>query len=267
MHPTRAPPSSLVQDVRVTLGLPANIRGCLFDLDGVLTRTATVHAKAWKQTFDELLAERAHGGDFAPFTDDDYIAYVDGKPREAGVRDFLASRDIQLPDGTRDDTPSDATVWGIGNRKNELVLDLIRRDGVDVFDDARRYLELVTAAGLRRAVVSSSANTATVLQVSGLAALVEGRVDGVTLAEQHLPGKPAPDSFLAGARLLDLPAADCAVFEDALAGVQAGHAAGCYTVGVDRVRDGVHGDGLRSHGADVVVAELTDLTDQTEGRP
>ena len=250
----------------MSLGLPDAIRGCLFDLDGVLTRTATVHAKAWKQTFDDLLRQRAGGGNFVPFTDDDYIAYVDGKPREAGVRDFLASRDIHLPDGTRDDPPADETVWGVGNRKNQLVQDLIRRDGVDVFPDARRYLEAAAQEGLRRAVVSSSANTATVLQVTGLGALVEGRVDGVTLAQQHLAGKPAPDSFLAGAKLLGLDAAECAVFEDALAGVQAGHAAGCYTVGVDRILDGIHAGGLTEHGADVVVSELTELLDGGDRR-
>lgn len=243
-----------------SLGLPPFVRGCLFDLDGVLTNTATVHSKAWKQAFDEYLKKRAgSSGDFTGFTDHDYTAYVDGKPREDGVRDFLASRGIHLPDGDRDDPPDAETVWGIGNRKNALVQELIRHDGVEVYDDAERFLQLATEAGLTRIVVSSSANTATVLQVTGLGKYIEGRVDGVTLAEQHLAGKPAPDSFLAGAKLAELPAKQCVVFEDALSGVTAGHAAGCYVVGVDRIRDGSHGPALSANGADIVVRELTDL--------
>jgi beta-phosphoglucomutase family hydrolase len=243
------------------LGLPDSVRGCLFDLDGVLTRTAIVHAKAWKQTFDEFLKKRAGGGDFEKFTDQDYIDYVDGKPREDGVHDFLASRGIDLPMGNRDDPPDAQTVWGVGNRKNELLLQLIERDGVEVYPDAVHYVELARTAGLRCVVVSSSANTATVLNVTDLSRYFEGRVDGVTLAKEHLRGKPAPDSFEAGARVLDLPADQCAVFEDAISGVTAGHAAGCYVVGVDRVQDGQHGDNLRSNGADTVVQQLTDLLD------
>jgi beta-phosphoglucomutase family hydrolase len=245
----------------VPLGLPDVIGGCLFDLDGVLTKTAVVHAKAWKQTFDEFLKKRAGDGDFAAFTDQDYIEYVDGKPREDGVHDFLASRGIDLPMGNRDDPPDAQTVWGVGNRKNELLLQLIERDGVEVYPDAVRYLELARAAGLRCVVVSSSANTATVLKVTDLSRYFEGRVDGVTLAQQHLRGKPAPDSFEAGARVLDLPPDQCVVFEDAISGVSAGHAAGCYVVGVDRVQDGQHGDTLRTNGAETVVQQLTDLLD------
>jgi beta-phosphoglucomutase family hydrolase len=245
----------------VALGLPDAVRGCLFDLDGVLTKTAIVHAKAWKQTFDEFLKKRAGDGDFEEFTDLDYIDYVDGKPREDGVYDFLASRGIDLPTGNRDDPPDAHTVWGVGNRKNELLLQLIERDGVEVYPDAVHYIELARTAGLRCVVVSSSANTATVLKVTDLSRYFEGRVDGVTLAKEHLRGKPAPDSFEAGARVLDLPADQCVVFEDAISGVTAGHAAGCYVVGVDRVQDGQHGDTLRTNGADTVVQQLTDLLD------
>jgi beta-phosphoglucomutase family hydrolase len=245
----------------VPFGLPDSVRGCLFDLDGVLTKTAIVHAKAWKQTFDEFLKKRAGDGDFAEFTDQDYIDYVDGKPRENGVHDFLASRDVNLPMGNRDDPADAQTVWGVGNRKNELLLQLIERDGVEVYPDAVQYVELARAGGLRGVVVSSSANTATVLKVTDLSRYFEGRVDGVTLAQEHLRGKPAPDSFEAGARLLGLRADQCVVFEDAISGVTAGHAAGCYVVGVDRVQDGKHGDSLRTNGADAVVKQLTDLLD------
>ncbi len=237
------------------LGLPDGVTTCLFDLDGVLTDTASVHRRAWKQTFDEFLAPRGE----RPFTEDDYADFVDGKPRFDGVRDFLASRGITLRDGTDDDPPDAQTVHGLGNRKNALLLQLIRQDGVTVYDGSRRYLEAARDAGLRRIVVSSSANTAEVLHVTGLDALVEGRVDGRTLAEQHIPGKPAPDSFLAGARLAGVDAAAAAVFEDALAGVEAGRAGGfgC-VVGVNRLDD-AHAAGLRDHGATVVVADLEDL--------
>jgi beta-phosphoglucomutase-like phosphatase (HAD superfamily) len=181
------------------LGLPDGIQACLFDLDGVLTQTAAVHAAAWKQMFDEFLRARAQaeGSQFTEFDiHDDYDEYVDGKPRDAGVRDFLASRGISLPEGRRTDPPSADTVYGLGNRKNELLLTRIREDGVAVFDGSVRYLEAVQRAGLRRAVVSSSANTAQVLQVTGLDRYFEVRVDGVTIAERHLRGKPAPDTFL-----------------------------------------------------------------------
>lgn len=253
----------------MTLGLPAQIRACLFDLDGVLTQTATVHAKAWKQTFDKVLKAHADrdGSTFVPFdADHDYDEYVDGKPREDGVRDFLAARDMHLPQGTRDDAPDAETVYGVGNRKNALVQEIIKRDGVDVFEGSRRYLQKARDAGLRRVVVSSSANTETVLRVTGLAELVEGRIDGVTLAERNLRGKPAPDSFLAGAELAQVPPEASVVFEDALSGVQAGKAAGCYVVGVDRIRDGKHAGDLASHGADVVVTDLAELLGEEGSR-
>ncbi|WAX57167.1 beta-phosphoglucomutase family hydrolase [Jatrophihabitans cynanchi] len=237
------------------LGLPEQITTCLFDLDGVLTDTASVHRAAWKQTFDPLLAARG----LEPFTEDDYATYVDGKPRADGVRDFLASRGIQLPAGDREDRAGADTVYGVGNRKNELLLARIHSDGVEVYDGSRRYLQAARAAGLRRAVVSSSANTADVLQVTGLAELVEGRVDGHTLQVQGLRGKPAPDSFLAGAKLFGTDPAAAVVFEDALAGVQAGRDGGFgFVVGVNRVDD-EHAGALRQHGADIVVSDLGEL--------
>ncbi len=183
------------------LGLPDQITTCLFDLDGVLTQTAKVHDAAWKQMFDEFLRRR-DGESYRPFDPvGDYDDYVDGEPREDGVRDFLASRHITLPEGGPDDPPEADTVYGLANRKNVILLQRIDQDGVEVYDGSVRYLHAAQAAGLRRFVVSSSANTEMVLRVTGLDRLVEGRVDGVTLREQHLRGKPAPDSYLAGARL------------------------------------------------------------------
>jgi beta-phosphoglucomutase family hydrolase len=244
---------------RSMLGLPDSITTCLFDLDGVLTDTASVHRTAWKQMFDAYL-EAKNGKDFRPFTDDDYNKYVDGKPRQDGVRDFLASRAIQLPDGSADDGGDSETVWGLGNRKNEKLQHEIERNGVQVYEGSRRYLQLAQAQGLRRIVVSSSANTEMVLQVTGLGQYVEGRVDGVTLAEQHIKGKPAPDSFLAGARLAGAAPDQAAVFEDATSGVAAGRAGNFgFVVGVDRVG---HAAALRQNGADVVVQDLSELIER-----
>ncbi|WP_446666017.1 HAD family hydrolase [Flexivirga sp. B27] len=241
------------------LGLPDSITTCLFDLDGVLTDTARVHRTAWKQMFDAYL-ESKDGKGFQPFTDDDYNKYVDGKPRQDGVRDFLASRDIHLPDGSPDDGGDAETVWGLGNRKNDKLQDEIERNGVEVYEGSRRYLQLAQEQGLRRIVVSSSANTEKVLEVTGLGQYVEGRVDGVTLAEQHIKGKPAPDSFLAGAKLVGAAPDQAVVFEDAVSGVAAGRAGGFgYVVGVDRVG---HADALQQNGADIVVRDLSELIDQ-----
>jgi beta-phosphoglucomutase family hydrolase len=237
------------------LGLPDSVTVCLFDLDGVLTDTASVHRKAWKQTFDPILAEH----DESEFTDDDYSDYVDGKPRADGVRDFLKSRGIDLTEGSADDKPDANTVFGVGNRKNQLLLKAVKQDGVTVFDDARRYLEAAEQAGLHRYVVSSSANTKDVLHVTGLETFIEGRVDGTTITEKHLQGKPAPDSFLEGAKQAGVDPAQAAVFEDALAGVQAGHDGKFgYVVGINRVDD-AHGRGLQAHGASVVVSSLDEL--------
>jgi beta-phosphoglucomutase family hydrolase len=230
----------------MALGLPDGIRACLFDLDGVLTKTAAVHARAWKQMFDAYLAER---GDERPFDlHDDYDEYVDGKPRDAGVRDFLASRGIEV---------DAAEVAELGDRKNVIVLDLIARDGVEAYEGSVRYLKAARDAGLRRAVVSSSHNCRDVLVAAGIEDLLEERVDGVLADEAHLQGKPAPDTFLEGARRLGVEPAQAAVFEDALAGVAAGRAGNFgHVVGVDRVGQR---DALHDHGADVVVDDLAEL--------
>jgi beta-phosphoglucomutase family hydrolase len=242
------------------LGLPDGVRACLFDLDGVLTDTASVHKKAWKAMFDSYLRERADrtGEPYVEFDiATDYLNYVDGKKREDGVRAFLSARDITLPEGNPDDGSSAETVHGLGNRKNELFHQAIREDGVKVFDGSRRYLEAVADAQLAVAVVSSSANTREVLEVTGLDKFVQQRVDGVTMREEHIEGKPAPDSFLRAAQLLGVEPAEAAVFEDALAGVEAGKRGkfGC-VVGVDRVGQA---EALRRNGASVVVTDLAEL--------
>jgi beta-phosphoglucomutase family hydrolase len=242
------------------LGLPDTVRACLFDLDGVLTDTASVHKTAWKAMFDSYLKDRAkqNGEKFVPFdVTADYQTYVDGKKREDGVRSFLASRGITLPEGDPDDGPSAETVNGLGNRKNEQFQQTIHEDGVKVFEGSRQYLEAVFAAGLAVAVVSSSSNTREVLEVTALNKFVQHRVDGVTMREQHIAGKPAPDSFLRAAELLDVRPAEAAVFEDALAGVEAGRSGkfGC-VVGVDRVGQA---EALHHKGADIVVTDLAEL--------
>lgn len=244
----------------MALGLPGSVRACLFDLDGVLTDTASVHTKAWTATFDAYLAARAGrtGEPFVPFDPvADYRRFVDGRKRDDGVRSFLASRDIVLPDGADDDPPDAETAHGLGNRKNAAFRATLETDGVDVFEGSRRYLAAVTAAGLATAVVSASANAGEVLAITGLDRFIDHRVDGVTLRTEHIAGKPAPDSFLRAAQLLGVPPAAAAVFEDALSGVAAGRAGGFgYVVGVDRVGQA---EDLRSHGADVVVTDLEEL--------
>jgi beta-phosphoglucomutase family hydrolase len=235
------------------LGLPDGITACLFDLDGVLTQTAKVHAAAWKEMFDAFLRE-TQGEDFVPFdAGDDYDAYVDGKTREDGVRSFLEARGIAY---------DDELVHELGQRKNEIVLKMIREHGVEVYEGSVRYLKAARDAGLRRAVVSSSANCHDVLVAAGIEDLLEVRVDGITVQERHLKGKPAPDMFLEGARLLDVQPAQAAVFEDALAGVEAGRAGNFgIVVGVDRVEQA---DALREHGADIVVRDLAELLDDAQ---
>jgi beta-phosphoglucomutase family hydrolase len=239
------------------LGLPDAVTVCLFDMDGVLTRTATVHAAAWKQMFDDFLRER-EGESFTPFdADADYDEYVDGKRREDGTRSFLESRGIELPEGAPDDPPGVPTIAGLSERKNELVLEKLHENGVEVYPGSVRYVRAARDAGLKTAVVSSSANTADMLDAAGIAELFDARVDGVTAKERGLPGKPAPDMFLAGAEALGVPAAAAAVFEDALAGVEAGRAGGfAHVVGVDRVGQA---EALKRHGADVVVKDLEEL--------
>ncbi|MFE9173056.1 beta-phosphoglucomutase family hydrolase [Streptomyces kebangsaanensis] len=239
------------------LGLPEDITVCLFDLDGVVTRTAVVHAAAWKETFDAFLRER-DGADFRPFDPvADYDEYVDGRPRADGVRTFLASRGIRLPEGGPGDPPDARTVNGVGNRKNELLLRKIRTDGVEPYEGTLRYIEAVRAAGLRTAIVSSSANTRDVLRSIDAERLFDVRVDGVVARERGLPGKPRPDTFLAAAHDLGADAEQAAVFEDALAGMEAGRSGRFgYVVGVDRVGQR---DALYAHGADVVVGDLAEL--------
>jgi beta-phosphoglucomutase family hydrolase len=242
------------------LGLPSHITTCLFDLDGVLTDTARVHDAAWKETFDAFLREWSarHGVPFVPFDRvAEYNSYVDGRPRADGVRTFLASRGITLPEGSPDDPPEAATVNGLGNRKNAVLVHRSRTDGVVAYPGSVAYLRAVAAAGLRRAVVSASANCYDVLVAAGLIDLFEARVDGIVAAQRHLRGKPAPDTFVAAAAMLGAIPAEAAVFEDAVAGVQAGRDGGFgYVIGVDRVN---HAADLLAHGASIVVKDLAEL--------
>jgi beta-phosphoglucomutase family hydrolase len=229
------------------LGVPDSTRALLFDMDGVLTKTAVVHAKAWQQAFDEFLASR--GDPYEPFDPVvDYDEYVDGKPRADGVRSFLQARGISFDEDL---------VTRIGDHKNDLVQELIRRDGVEAYEGSRQYLDAAVAAGLSRAVVSSSANTREVLAAAGLDGYFQAEVDGIVAAVRRLKGKPAPDTFLAAAKELGVEPSEAVVFEDALAGVEAGRAGKFgFVVGVDRVGQA---DALRRHGADLVVKDLADL--------
>ena len=245
------------------LDLPDRITTCLFDLDGVLTQTARVHARAWKEMFDDFLRDWAErtGEPFHPFDrPTDYDEYVDGKPRLDGVHSFLESRGINLPMGSPTDPPEAETVHALGTRKNDLVLELIREQGVEPYEGSVRFVEAARDQGLRRAVVSSSTNCRDVLIAAGIDDLFEVRIDGVVAEREHLAGKPAPDTFLAGARRLGAEPADAAVFEDALAGVEAGRAAAFgWVVGVDRTGQA---EALRRRGADVVVQDLGELLER-----
>ena len=246
--------------MRGRLRLPQHIAACLFDLDGVLTRTAVLHAMAWKQTFDSFLDGRtgADGAPLAPFdVRADYAAYVDGKPRADGVRSFLASRGIELPEGSPSDAPSAGTVLALGRRKNELIRRLLETEGVEVYEGSVRFLSAVRDAGLACALVTSIENAAAVLRAAGLAHEFTAVVDGAVAHDLGLAGKPAPDVFLEGARRLRVAPAHAAVFEDALAGVAAGRAGGFgLVVGIDRIGQQ---DQLRTAGADVVVSDLDEL--------
>ena len=244
------------------LGLPEQIRACLFDLDGVLTPTARVHAAAWKEMFDSYLRTRAQrtGEPFKPFDQvADYDEYVDGKPRADGTRAFLESRGIHLPDGRPDDPPGAETIHGLGNLKNQMVLAKIRAGGVEPYPGSVRYVRAVRDAGLSRAVVSSSANCRDILVSAGIADLFDVVVDGLVAEREGLAGKPAPDTYLAAARQLGVEAPAAAVFEDALAGVAAGKAGRFgFVVGVDRTGQA---EALRQRGGDVVVTDLAELLD------
>ncbi|ADG89585.1 beta-phosphoglucomutase family hydrolase [Thermobispora bispora] len=242
------------------LGMPDRVRGCLFDMDGVLTRTATVHAAAWKRMFDEFLRARAErtGTPFEPFDEvADYDRYVDGRARLDGARAFLTARGIRLPEGSPDDPPGAWTVHGLAARKNELVQAVLKERGVEVFDGSVRYVHAVREAGLATAVVSASANAGHVLKAAGIDGLFDARIDGVVARRRGLAGKPAPDMYLAAAEALGLTPGEAAVFEDAIAGVAAGRAGGfALVVGVDRAGQAA---ALREHGADLVVTDLAEL--------
>jgi beta-phosphoglucomutase family hydrolase len=245
------------------LGLPDPIRACLFDLDGVLTETASVHAAAWKEMFDAFLSRwaRRTGEPLVPFDPvQDYDAYVDGKPRADGTRAFLDARGIGLPEGSPNDPPDAETIHGLGNRKNEILLRRLRTEGVHVYPGSARYLRAVREAGLQRAVVSASANTHDVLRAAGIADEFQVVIDGVVADKEHLRGKPAPDPYLAAAARLQVDPRNASVFEDALAGVEAGRGGGFgFVIGVDRVGQR---DALLRHGADIVVDDLSDLLDR-----
>jgi beta-phosphoglucomutase family hydrolase len=245
------------------LGLPSTVQACLFDLDGVLTNTARLHAAAWKEMFDAFLRQHSTrtGQPFVAFdATRDYEEYVDGKPRVDGVRSFVAARGIRLPEGTPDDPVTANTLHGLGNRKNQVVLTMIDRRGVEAYEGSVRYVLGARSAGLGRAVVSASKNCRDVLTAAGIGDLFDVVVDGIVAEQRHLKGKPAPDTFLVAAQSLGVRPVEAAVFEDALAGVGAGRAGGFgYVVGVDRVGQA---RALRAHGADVVVADLADLLDR-----
>ena len=244
------------------LGLPDRVAACLFDMDGVVTQTAVVHAAAWKEMFDEFLRTRAKqtGTEFVPFDSHEYDEYVDGKPRLDGTRSFLESRDIGLPEGSPDDTPGTPTLYGLSNRKNDLVLAKIAAGGVQVYEGTITYIKAVRGGGIATAIVSASANAQQVLHAAGIEDLFDARIDGVVAKERGLRGKPAPDTFLAAAEALKVPPAHAVVFEDAQAGVAAGHAGHfALVVGVDRVGQAAE---LKAHGADIVVKDVSELLDQ-----
>ncbi len=245
------------------LNLPDQISACLFDLDGVLTQTAKVHAEAWKQSFDSYLRERSRrtGEPFREFDlHSDYDSYVDGKPRLDGVRSFLQSRKIEIPQGDPSDPPTAETIHGLGTRKNDLVLRLIDERGVEPYEGSVKFVHRARDNGLKCAVVSSSNNTQEVLEAAGIDGLFDARIDGLVAEREHLKGKPAPDTFLAGARAVGVKAANAAVFEDAQAGVEAGRAGNFgWVIGVNRTGQARE---LREHGADIVVDDLEELLER-----
>jgi beta-phosphoglucomutase family hydrolase len=229
------------------LGLPPQITACLFDLDGVITQTAKVHAQAWKQVFDAFLQKTTKPfGPFDPVTD--YDLYVDGKPREDGVRDFLAARHIEVPE---------VTIHELADEKDRLFLELIHNHGVETYEGTIRYIRAARTTGRKLAVVSSSRHTTEVLRAAKLQKLFDAQVDGIVAEREHLKGKPAPDTYLRAAEMLRTTQKQSAVYEDALAGVEAGRAGGLgLVVGVDRAGQR---EALYRHGADVVVNDLAEL--------
>jgi beta-phosphoglucomutase family hydrolase len=241
---------------------PAHFDAVLFDLDGVLTATAKVHAACWKKTFDAYLHQRAAqtGEPFQPFDlDQDYGLYVDGKPRYEGVKSFLESRNIHLPYGDPSDPPDRATICGIGNRKEELVLKTLKTEGVAVYDGSVAWVRQLRRVGIKTAVVSSSKNCLAVLKAGGIDGLFDDRVDGHTVEDHQLPGKPAPDTYLKAAAFLGVPPRRAVVVEDALSGVQAGRNGKFgLVIGVNR-KDQNHAEALRQNGADLVVTDLREM--------
>ena len=235
------------------------IDGVIFDVDGVLTDTARVHQTAWRAVFDDLLRRRteAAGDEFEPFSEHDYLAYVDGKPRYDGVRSFLRSRGVELADGAPDDPPGDGTVCAVGNRKDRRFVDLILRDGVQTFPDAAALLERLAGVGIPAAAVSASRNMAEVLRAGHLIDRFEVLVDGVEAECLDLAGKPDPATFLEAARRLGVEPGRAVVVEDSQAGVEAGRA-GRFALVMGLARAG-GADDLRGHGADVVVADLDEV--------
>ena len=234
----------------------------LFDLDGVITNTAKLHAACWKQMLDEYLQKRSteRGEPFRPFDlATDYRLHLDGKPRFDGVRDFLASRGIKLPEGTSDDSPQAETVRGLGNRKNELVSDAIERIGVEAYQGSVQFIDQLRRDGFKVALVTSSENCTAVLKAAKLEGLFDVRVDGHMVETQNLAGKPAPDTFLMAAKLLGVAPARAVVVEDAIPGVQAGRSGNFgLVIGVARKGDA---EALRHHGANMVVNDLSELVD------
>jgi beta-phosphoglucomutase family hydrolase len=234
----------------------------LFDLDGVITSTAKVHAACWKRMFDEYLEKRAKqtGEPFRPFDiAADYTRHVDGKPRFDGVRDFLRSRGIELAAGSPGDAPATETVCGLGNRKNELVNEVIRSDGVEAYPGTVSFIQRLQTEGIQIAVVTSSQNCDTVLRAANLSAAFPVQVDGNTIHERNLRGKPAPDTFLAAAKLLGVEPVRTVVVEDAISGVEAGRN-GEFGLVIGVARKG-NADELRRHGAHLVVNDLSELLD------
>ena len=239
-----------------------NFDAVLFDLDGVITNTASLHATCWKQMFDEYLRKRAEqkGEAFRPFdVATDYRLYVDGKPRFDGVRDFLSSRGIQLPEGSHDDSAKVETVCGLGNRKNALVNHVIADVGVEPYEGTVQFIHQLRHHGFKLAVVTSSEHCRALLKAAALDALFDARVDGDTIHAQHLAGKPAPDTFLLAAKLLGVEPARSIVIEDAISGVQAG-ANGNFGLVIGVARNG-NVEELQQHGAHLVVNDLGELVD------
>jgi beta-phosphoglucomutase-like phosphatase (HAD superfamily) len=250
-------------EARRLLGLPQEIAACVFNLDGVLIGSAAIHIAAWADVFDNFLSTRAErtGGLFAPFNPPvDYLEHVHARPRADGVRAFLASRGIRLPEGTATDPPTAETVHGLANAKNAALRHRLDVQGVYAFDGSRSYLELAHEAGVQCAVISASANTHAILERTGLADLVDGRVDGAAIEREHLQVKPAPDMLLAACRLLGVEPERAAAFETTRAGVEAGRTAGFdVIVAVDGAMGADRRELLRAAGADIVVSGIGDL--------